>query len=145
MSNVIELPIGDHAERVRILREFLQKELPLLLQEQGNKVFRDFVEKFGAKFTEIDLPLPVRMEVSYYYEGDDEGGSNTYIESISLYDADDEYIDSDWHEVIVKKKSWRGDEYYDYQLYDLLIDTLNDLNAEDMDDYGIETFTLEDV
>lgn len=132
---ILELS-DNQSERIAQLKEQLSKDVGDYTTRSVIESLSEFFTKHKQVFIDNGLSLPASVEIDYDFQSDDEGGSNPYITSVSLFDKDGEWID-DWRELKVDVKSNYSDNVYKYDLEEAIIDCIN--NNVDINDIYNET------
>lgn len=128
METVLNLPV-DLNER----RQFLESELKKVVIELVENELKEHLSKINR---EQNLGIE---SVSWDFQGeyDDEGGTDYYPSDIHISMSDER----DPEEITLKVKSKYSDTYYDYSLYEIISETLNDY-SDDLYKYDIDEILL---
>lgn len=130
----LELATDDLATRREQLQAELKKTVIELVTTGVKEMLKDELVKFGVDPSKVES-----VSWDFYYESDDEGGTNPYLESLNINMVDgEEELDMD--ELTTEKKySWSGNTYeanLREELYELFHDFSDDLHRYDI--YEIE-------
>lgn len=135
LQSTLELYTDDLKLRRKQLEAELRSTVVKLVSEGVKNMLTTELKGFA-----VDVSKVKSVSWDFYYESDDQGGTDPYMESISINMVDGEeelYLD----EITVEKvSSWSGDKYevsLGEELNELFYEFKNDLH-----DYGIEEIEL---
>jgi len=75
------------------IKKNFQKKITPIIRQKLQLAMKEFVEEYGQHFIENGEKVPAYVQLSFTGVYDDEGGTDTVIESVSLYDEDHNGID----------------------------------------------------
>jgi hypothetical protein len=132
MKNIMELP-----ENLSERRDILKSELKKVVTEL---CFTSLKEIFDILFAEYKVnPKPASVTWEFHEEYDDEGGTDWNPTGVSVWDENEENIETE--DYTVNKKSKWSDNFYDFNLDDEIYDILYEWKSE-LYEYGIEEIRL---
>lgn len=139
MPITIELS-DDRSERVKQLKKLYKEDNEIFVMEKTVDELKSlFLEKDVVdRIAEFNLPKVDQIDIGFYSESNDEGGTYKALEYFTLYSnglsVDDEYEDATWEE-----------SYTDYKGKDVIYNTsvltlLNDWIHDTVSNYSKDLF-----
>jgi hypothetical protein len=103
---VLLVPTDNHYKAKQMLEDKLDEVSRMKFIYEVNNL----LDEFADQIVEQGYKVPTQMSLDFYEEYDDEGGTDTRIQSVSWFDEDGHYIDLE--EVVVKyiDTNWRGEK-----------------------------------
>lgn len=128
MSN--QEKIAELIKMTKTIKENTEIELKALTRKLYKLQVQSFMEEHKEAFIKNEQPVPISIELSFYSEYDDEGGTAPHVGEVYLYDENNDMLDLDF-EISVKST-------YDEEWYSVLIE-------EEFQDFLSENFETEDL